>query len=66
MAISPIQPRASDPRARQRGSSLGKRWMSERQLDAYFEARDTLRRLRAVASLAPDLPRRTSSTPSPT
>jgi hypothetical protein len=40
--------------------------MSERQLDAYFEARDTLRRLRAVASLTPDLPRRTSSTPSPT
>jgi hypothetical protein len=40
--------------------------MSERQLDAYLEARDTLRRLRAVASFAPERPRSPPSTPCPT
>jgi hypothetical protein len=34
--------------------------MSERELDAYLLARDTLRRVRAVASMSPDIPRQAS------
>ena len=37
-----------------RGSTRGIRSMSERQLEAYLQARDTLRRIRAVVSLASD------------
>ncbi len=37
-----------------RRSSRGMRWMSERQLDAYLQAKETLRRLRAsTLSAAP-------------
>jgi hypothetical protein len=43
-------------RAAQHGSN-GKLWMSERQLDAYLQTRDTLRRLRAAASLTSDIRR---------
>lgn len=34
--------------------SRGMLWMSERQLDAYLQAKETLRRLRAATSPAPD------------
>ena len=46
--------------AQPRRSSRSVAWMSERQLDAYLQARETLRRLRATAALAPD-PRRDTS-----
>ncbi len=36
------------------GSTHGIRSMSERQLEAYLQARDTLRRIRAVVSLTSD------------
>jgi hypothetical protein len=47
-------------RSQLRGSTRGMPWMSERQFDAYLQARDTLRRLRAVASLTSDASRYTS------
>ncbi|MEP6503891.1 MAG: hypothetical protein ABJD97_11190 [Betaproteobacteria bacterium] len=37
-------------------------WMSERQLEAYLETRDALRRVRSLASLAPE-PRRDVASP---
>ncbi len=37
-----------------RRSSRGTPWMGERQLDAYLQARETLRRLRAAASHSTD------------
>ena len=40
-----------------RHSARGMRWMSERQLDAYLQAKETLRRLRA--STLPAAPRPT-------
>lgn len=49
-------------RSPQRASSPGIRWKSERQLEAYLQARDVLRRVRAVASLAPE-PRRDAASP---
>ena len=36
----------------------GMRWMTDRQLDAYLQTRDTLRRLRAAAALTPSRPQR--------
>ncbi len=42
--------RRSQPRRPARGIA----WMSERQLDAYLQARETLRRLQATASRATD------------
>ena len=47
-----------------RGSTHGIRSMSERQLEAYLQARDILRRIRAVASLTSDF-RRDASHPRP-
>ena len=44
------------------GSTHGIRSMSERELEAYLQARDTLRRIRAVVSLTSDIRR----DPSPT
>jgi hypothetical protein len=44
-------------RPRPRGTGSARRAWSERQLDAYLMARDTLRRLRAMASPAPDASR---------
>ena len=41
-------------RSQLRNSTHGIRSMSERQLEAYLQARDTLRRIRAVASLVSD------------
>ena len=41
----------------------GMRWMSERQLDAYLQAREALRRVRAAA--VPEEPRQRSSPPTP-
>ena len=38
-----------------RGSAHRVRSMSERELEAYLQARDTLRRIRAVASLTSDI-----------
>ena len=35
-------------------SSRGMLWMSERQLDAYLQTKETLRRLRAATSPPPD------------
>ena len=49
-------------RPRLRGSTKGIRSMSERQLEAYFQARDALRRVRAVAALTSDI-RRDASPP---
>jgi hypothetical protein len=50
---------ASAPQARshRRTSARGLPSMSERQLDAYLQARDTLRRVRAVVSLTAQVPR---------
>ena len=53
-------------RSRRRSSARGLPSMSERQLDAYFQARDTLRRIRAVASLTSQVPRERSPTASAT
>ncbi len=44
---------ANTPKSPPQGSSRGTRgmrWMSERQLDAYLQARDALRRVRASAA----------------
>jgi hypothetical protein len=48
--------------SRLRGSTRGVRSMSERQWEAYLQARDTLRRIGAVASLTSDF-RRDASHP---
>ena len=46
--------RTNTRHSRPRQSARGTRWMSERQLDAYLQARETLRRLRAsTLSAAP-------------
>ena len=37
--------------ARRHEASRGARWMSDRQLDAYLQARETLRRLRTATAL---------------
>ena len=37
--------------ARRRDASRGVRWMSDRQLDAYLQARETLRRLRTATAM---------------
>jgi len=47
MANTPTSPRQACSRG-----TRGKRWMSERQLDAYLQAREALRRLRATATSA--------------
>jgi hypothetical protein len=51
-------------RSQPRRSARGLRWMSERQVDAYLQARDTLRRVRAVASFTSDVSRNTSTSAS--
>ena len=38
-------------RLQRRCAARGTPWMSERQLDAYLQARDTLRRVSAIAQL---------------
>jgi hypothetical protein len=45
-------------RSQRRGSTHGIRSMSERQLEAYLQARDTLRRIRALASFTSDIRRK--------
>jgi len=59
MAASPSRPRQETRSARPRqselrphGSATALRTWSQRQLDAYLIARDTLRRIRTMASLA--------------
>ena len=47
-----------------RGSAHRVRSMTERELEAYLQARDTVRRIRAVASLTSDF-RRDDSHPRP-
>ncbi len=47
--------------SRPRRSSLGRPWMGERQLDAYLQARETLRRLRAAAGPSADSLRQPSN-----
>lgn len=49
--------RTSQRRSQPRASARGKPWMSERQLDAYLQARDMLRRLRDAALLTSNEPR---------
>ena len=46
---------ASPTRSRPTGSTRAIRSMTQRQLDAYLQARDTLRRLRAVSALTADV-----------
>ena len=59
---------ASVPQRRSRRSTpaRGLPSMSERQLDAYLQARDTLRRVRAVVSLTSQVPRERSPSASAT
>jgi hypothetical protein len=57
---------ANTPKSPCQGSSRGTRgmrWMSERQLDAYLQARDALRRVRAAATVASPELRRGASPP---
>ena len=50
-------------RSQRRKVTRGKSWMSERQLDAYLQARDTLRRVSANARLSPETPQGTTPRP---
>ena len=59
-------PSVPQRRSRRGSSARGLPSMSERQLDAYLLARDTLRRVRAVASLAAQVPRERSPSASAT
>lgn len=59
-------PSAPQRRSSRRPSARGLPSMSERQLDAYLQARETLRRVRAVASLTSQVPRERSPSASAT
>jgi hypothetical protein len=43
---------STSPRQGSSRGTRGMRWMSDRQLDAYLQARDALRRVRATATVA--------------
>jgi len=47
-------------RSQRRNVTRGKPWMSERQLDAYLQTRDTLRRISANARQSAETPQGTA------